>query len=166
MAKKLQQSELDGQGDDRQERQQQTQLVEQYPSGCLTLRDGDPPESWPTSLEVGSSKWKAALVNSACTPDLNIGADWSEPFTVTDWLVMWRETADQETGEINRYPWLSLICQDGSIIGTSSEVVPHAIARMLRSYTAEEWRAGIKVRVRRRTNRAGTRSYHELRVVD
>lgn len=165
MAKKLQQSELDGHGDSRIETPESTALSERYPVGCLTLRENAPPEEWPTSLQVGTPKWRAAIVNASCTPDLVIGAEWSEPYTVVDWLVMWRESVDEETGEVKRYPWLVLFCQDGSLIGTSSQTVPHMLARALQLYTAEQWKAGIGVKFRRRPNRAGTRSYHEMRVV-
>ena len=132
----------------------------------LTLAQDASPEEWPTSLQVGSSRWRAAIVNSACTPDLNIGAEWSEPFTVTDWLVMWREGVDESTGEVKKYPWLSLICANGDVIGTSSAVVPHQLARMLKTYSPAEWAAGIKVKFRRRLNRSGTKTYHEMRVVE
>lgn len=135
-------------------------------SRSLTLAQDAPPEEWPTSLQVGSPKWRAAIVNSACTPDLNIGAEWSEQFTVTDWLVMWREGVDESTGEVRKYPWLSLICANGDVIGTSSAVVPRQLARMLETYSADEWSAGIKVKFRRRLNRSGTKTYHEMRVVE
>lgn len=167
MAKRMQHTEIDERNDECQviNPLRETALAERYPEGCMDISVNTPPDQWPTSLQVNSPEWKAALVNAACTPDLEIGAEWSEPIEVTDWLIMIRETADPTTGEVNQYPWLTLIAQDGTMIGTSSAVVPHQLARMLRAYSAEEWKAGIKVRFRRRMNRQHTKTYHEMRIV-
>lgn len=139
-------------------------IVQRFPVGCLQITAQTPPDQWPTSLVKGSPQHKAAIVNCACTPDVEVGHEWSETFRVVDWLIMVRESVDEKTGEIREYPWLALICDDGSIVGTSSQIVPHQLARVLREYTEEEWLKGIPMKIRRRMSRGGGRSYHELRV--
>jgi len=166
VTKRLKQHELEETGNGVDAQSPETSVAVRWDEpGCITLRQDSPPEEWPTSLQVGSPAWKAALVNSALTPDLVIGNDWSEVYHVTDWLVSWRESVDEKTGEVRKYPWLTLFCANGTIVGTSSSVIPHELARMLRVFTPEEWAVGIGVRFRSRVNRAGNRHYHEMRVV-
>jgi len=139
-------------------------LAERYPAGCLEITVDTPIEQWPSSFEPGSRAFKAAVLNAMLTPDVQVAESWSEPYLVTDWIRMIRETVDARTGEIRKYPWLALFCKDGEIIGTSSDVAPHQFARGLRQFTAAEWKEGIPWQIRAKKSRTSPGYYHQLRV--
>jgi len=134
-----------------------------WPQTCVALRDVDP-LTWPTSLEPGSARWKAALVNAQTAGDYDLSAGEVVEFVATDWLVHWTSAPDEKTGLINEFSQIVLLGADGSLVKTSSEVVAHQLARVLQVFTVEEWRAGIRFQLRGRVSRRG-RGYHELRVL-
>lgn len=156
MAKKLQSEQLD--------EQPETRVSTVTPPQTLVARRDDPPESWPTSLQVGSPRWKALLLNAQTTPDVTVTNGEEVVFTAVDWLVQWTERIDRQTGEVSQFSQVVLFSRDGDTLATSSEVVAHQLARCLRVFSPTEWAAGLTFRFRGRTSAAG-RTYHQMRVV-
>ncbi len=138
------------------------ELASIRPQGTVAVTDD--PTTWPSSYEPGSPSWQAAVVNSALTPDVVIGPEWSPAVTMTGWMATRRESVEETTGEVSHYPWLVFQCADGSIVGTSSPIVAQQLARLLAVYPPEQWARGVSVQFRRRTSRSGDKSYHEMRV--
>lgn len=157
MAKRLQHSELD--------QETPLQVIERLPPGFLEVSDDTPIEQWPTNLQVGSPRWKAYLVNAATTPDLFLTPGEEVTLEAVHWIVVRTEREDEKTGEVRRFTQLVLFDRDGNTFATSGEFARHDLARVLRAYDPAEWAAGITFRVKSRPNRAGTRSYHQLRVI-
>lgn len=157
MAKRLQSADLDT--------PPETAVDVRMAPGFLSVSDDMEIADWPTSLRVGTPQWKAYLVNAATTPDLFLVPGEEVQFTAVHWLVQRAEREDEKTGEVRRFTQLVLFDADGNTFATSGHVAMHDLARVLRVYSPEEWAVGLTFNIRSRPNRAGTRNYHQIRVV-
>lgn len=141
-----------------------TQPLVSTTRGELYVAPGAHPSSYPTNLP--DSAWgKSVRVNVENTSEYQPDKFGVVLIPATYFLVHPAVQVNEETGEVTDAIRTVFIDADGRHMGCTSEVVRKRLYSLIGHYGPGPWSPPVNVRIARRQNKSGTRSYFELSVL-
>lgn len=139
------------------------------PANLLAVRSrwdvqlGDPPERWPTNLDLATERGRAILLNATNPPSIQMREGESVRMRLRHYVCWVAEVEDREhPGELSVVPKCCLISTDGQTFVTSSAYAKDKMANMSAVFSQARWERGIPIIVREHHSERTKRDSHVI----
>lgn len=119
----------------------------------------------PTSLDVSTEAGQLALANATGPADFVFDELDGQTFDVVHYVCWTDWSVDEQSGEVREHPRTTLIDKDGQTLQTTSEFVPHKLARLIAAGRRAPFDPPLRIEVVKRQSRRKGRVYHDLKIL-